>query len=261
MFGFRPKLPVVDQDRQWVDDGFTRLEKILGRDRMLRATVILPTPEYFPDPYDKTPETAEMLFQRVCAYMEVERRSIDFEIFPDETEELQKILPYWRGKSGGCAGLYTHDGPSKDESSKRRMLVAVRSTQLKDPLSLVATLAHELGHVILLGGRLMEPQTPDHEPMTDLLTVFLGLGIFTANTAARFLQYQDENRQGWSMQRLGYLPEEVYGYALAKFAAARGEGRPKWVRHLSTNVRAYYKSSRAYVGKHGPPMMTAAPIS
>jgi len=261
MFGFRPKLPVADQDRQWVDDGFTRLEEILGRDRMLRTTVILPTPEYFPDPYDKTPETAEMLFQRVCAYMEVERRSIDFEIFPDETEELQKILPYWRGKSGGCAGLYTHDGPSKDESSKRRMLVAVRSTQLKDPLSLVATLAHELGHVILLGGRLMEPQTPDHEPMTDLLTVFLGLGIFTANTAARFLQYQDENRQGWSMQRLGYLPEEVYGYALAKFAAARGEGRPKWVRHLSTNVRAYYKSSRAYVGKHGPPMMTAAPIS
>src|SRR5215831_5722060 len=132
MFGFRPKLPVVDQDRQWVDAGFTRLEKILGRDRMLRATVILPTPEYFPDPYDKTPDTAEMLFQRVCAYMEVERRGIDFEIFPDETEELQKMLPYWRGNSGGCAGLYTHDGASKERSGERRMLVAVRSTQLND---------------------------------------------------------------------------------------------------------------------------------
>jgi hypothetical protein len=261
MFPFRPKLPVVDQDRQWVDDGFTRLEKILGRDRMLRATVILPTPEYFPDLYDKTPETAEMLFQRVCTYMGVERCSIDFEIFPDETEELQKILPYWHGNSGGCAGIYTQDGPSKDRSDERRMLVAVRSTQLKDPLSLVATLAHELGHVILLGGRLMDPITPDHEPMTDLLTVFLGLGIFTANTAARFLQFQDENRQGWSMRRLGYLPEEVYGYALAKFAAERGEARPEWVRHLSTNVRAYYKSSRPYVGKDGPPMVTAVPIS
>jgi len=78
---------------------------------MLRAKVILPTAEFFPDPYDKTPATVEMLFQRVCSYMEVERSSIELEVFPDETEELQKILPYWHGNSGGCAGVYTHDDP------------------------------------------------------------------------------------------------------------------------------------------------------
>ena len=127
------------------------------------------------------------------------------------------------------------------------MFVAVRSTHLADPMTLVATISHELGHVILLGRGLVDPKTPDHEQMTDLLTVFLGLGVFTANCSGRFKQFQDSKRQGWSMQRLGYLSEEIYGYALAKFASERREDRPEWVQHLSTNVKAYYKRSRNWL--------------
>jgi hypothetical protein len=259
MLGFSAKLPVSDEERQWVDEGFRRLEKMLGRRRMIDAKVILPNAEHFPDPYDGTPVTAEKLFQRVCTYMQVTRSRIELEIFPDETDELRELLPYWRGSSTGCAGLYTHEaaadshGDARGEDEKR-MIVALRSSQLKDPLSLVATVAHELGHVILLGGGLMEPATSDHEPMTDLLTIFLGLGIFTANSAARFKQYQDDRRQGWSMQRLGYLPERIYGYALAKFAVERGEEKIAWEKHLSTNVRAYYKPSRAWLAKNTPQM-------
>jgi hypothetical protein len=51
------------------------------------------------------------------------------------------------------------------------------------------------------------------------------------------------------MQSLGYLPEQVYGYALAKSAAERGEAKAEWARHLSTNVRAYFKQSRAWLAK------------
>jgi len=96
--------------------------------------------------------------------------------------------------------------------------------------------------------------------MTDLLTVFLGLGIFTANSAGRFRQYHDDRRQGWSMQRLGYLPEEVYGYSLARFARERGEDKPEWTKHLSTNVRTYFKRSRAWLEKNTPKMITPKPI-
>ena len=262
MLGFAPKLPVSDEDRQWVDQGFRRLDKLLGRRRMLEARVVLPTAEDFPDPYDGTPAAAEMLFCRVCGYMQVDRSSIELEVFADETEHLRETLPHW--SSDGvtrAAGLYVHHTKGDDEenrSEQESRVVAIRSTQLKDPLSLVATVAHELGHVILLGGRLLDPKTPDHEPMTDLLTVFLGLGIFSANSAARFKQYQDDRRQGWSMQRLGYVPEEVYGYALAKFASERGEQDASWVKHLSTNVRAYFKESRAWLRKNNPPLGTTA---
>jgi hypothetical protein len=214
MFGFRAKLPVSEEERCRVDDGFRRLERMLGRRRLLDARVILPTAEDFPDPYEKDPASAEKLFCRVCAYMQVERSSIELEIFPDETEELRHILPSWHGKGGKIpAGLFVNqkDNGSMQRCDQRDMVVAIRSTLLQDPLSLVATAAHELGHVILLGGGLMSRNTADHEPLTDLLTVYAGLGIFTANSAARFKQHQDERRIGWSMQRLGYLPEPVFG--------------------------------------------------
>jgi hypothetical protein len=156
------------------------------------------------------------------------------------------------------AGLFTHDA-GEDEATKR-MVVAIKSSQLQDPLVLVATIAHELGHAILLGRGLLNPKTEDHEPLTDLLTIFFGLGVFTANSAVRFIQYQDERQAGWSMQRLGYLPEQVHGYALAKFAVERGEAKGEWEKHLSTNVHSYYKRSRAWLEKNPHDTVMAKPI-
>jgi len=157
MLGFSPKLPISDEDRQWVDDGFQRLEKLLGRRRLVEAKVALPTAEDFPDPYDATPAAAAILFRRVCGYLKVDRSKVELEVFPDETEHLREALPYWRGDGANRpAGLYVDHGTNynRDEglSEDEQMVVAIRSTQLKDPLSLVATLAHELGHVILPWG-------------------------------------------------------------------------------------------------------------
>ncbi len=263
MFGLSPKLPVSEEQRQWVDEGFRRLERLLGRRRMIEAQVVEPTAEDFPDPYDKTLEAAEALFSRVCGYMRIHRHSIEFEIFPDETEELREVLPSWSNHGGKrAAGLYMHAHEQEREHSGRdgRMVVAIRSTMLKDPTSFVATAAHELGHVILLGGKLMSGSTEDHEPMTDLLTVFLGFGIFTANSAARFQQFQSDRRIGWSMQRLGYLPEKVFGYALAKFATERNESKAEWARHLTPNVRSDFKQSVRWLEKNPHYMPMPKPI-
>jgi hypothetical protein len=49
-------------------------------------------------------------------------------------------------------------------------------------MALVATLAHELGHVILLRPGLVKANEADMEPLNDLLTVFLGFGVFNANS-------------------------------------------------------------------------------
>ncbi len=245
---FSPKLPVDDEERVWVDEGFARLEKMLGRVRLLEARVILPTPEHFPDAYDGSEAAAEILFRRVCDYMQVDWRRLKLEIFPDETEELRETS-HWHIDTGRhAAGVYIRDEAAEKEED--RVVIALRSTLLKDPFVLVATVAHELGHVILLGGGLMDRNTLDHEPITDLLTVLLGLGIFTANSASRFKQYSEAGWHGWSMQRLGYLPQEVYGYALARFAELRGESKPEWARYLSTNVRVYFKLSRSWLAKN-----------
>jgi hypothetical protein len=263
LFWFSPKLPVSEEQRLWVDGGFQRLEKLLGRRRMIEAKAIEPTAEDFPDAYDKTSEALEKLFCRVCTFMQVDRTRIKLEIFPDETEELRQILPSWHGQGGkGAAGLYLHalQRERSSDDPEDGMIVAIRSTMLKDPMSLVATVAHELGHVILLGGELMSATAEDHEPMTDLLTVFLGLGVFTANSAARFKQFQSDRKIGWSMQRLGYLSEPVFGYALAKFASERGEKMPAWSRHLSPNVSSDFKNSRRWLDENPNYVSLAKPI-
>jgi hypothetical protein len=246
MLGLRPTLPVTDEQRLWIDNSFDRLRRLLGRARMTNAEVVLPLAEYFPDPYYATDEAVDVLFQRVCAYMKVDERRIDLEVLPDEAHELSAVVPFWRGDMGGPAGLYIS---ATDES---RLVIAIRSSKLKNPLAVVATMAHELAHVVLLGGNLVDRESEDMEPLTDLTTVFLGLGVFTANAAAQFEQHQDGRSQGWSMQRLGYLSDEMYGYALAKFAFERGEKQPDWKKYLSTNVAAYFKRSSKWLAQAAP---------
>ena len=133
MFGFRPKLPVTDDDRLWVDDGFHRLERLLGRGRMSNASVILPTSEFFPDPYDEGEASLERMFRRVCGYMNVDRDRLDLELFADQSASLRELTPYWSGQGHDAAGIYT----AQEEG---RLLVAVKESQLKDPMALVATL-------------------------------------------------------------------------------------------------------------------------
>lgn len=104
MFGIRPKLPVSEEDRVWVENGFDRLSRMLGRRRMLEATLIVPDSEHFPDPFDKTSAAAEKMFGRICRYMKVDRSRLEFEIFADETHELSNLLPYWSGATVDARG-------------------------------------------------------------------------------------------------------------------------------------------------------------
>jgi hypothetical protein len=251
MLGFSPKLPVSEEERLWVDQGFARLGTMLGRSRLLEAKVVLPNAEFFPDAFDRSEAAVESLVHRVCDYMRIDHNRIKMEIFPDETEELREKTLWYIKTGRHAAGIYFGHESTLDEDGS--VVIALRSTLLKDPLVLVATVAHELGHLILLGDGHLDSSTPDHEPMTDLLTVYLGLGIFTANSAARFQQHDHGGGwHSWSMQRLGYLPQVVFGYALAKFAAERDEIQPPWSRHLSTNVRAYFKRSSTWLAKNAP---------
>ena len=199
MFGFRPKLPITEEQRVWIDEGFSRLEKLLGRTRMTDTEVVLPNDSFFPDRYDQSTDSAHRLFQRLCTLMQVDPSTIALDLFPDATDELREVVPVWssRGHARQCAaGLYYRP----DESAQdKRAEISLLHSLLKNPARLIATIAHELGHAILLGGNLIDPDTPDHEPLTDLLTVFLGLGILTANAAAHFQQFTEAGRQGWSM--------------------------------------------------------------
>jgi hypothetical protein len=249
MFGLlKPKLP-LDQDQQdWADRSFRRLDSLLGARRLLDATVMLPTQEYFPDPYDKSEESLRRMVDRVAVAMMVNPTQIDVELFSSEYDVSRTLVPLFSGKDSAPGGLYFH-------APEERQRIAVNASELKEPMALVAVIAHEIGHVILLRPGRIKRDEPDMEPLNDLLTIFLGFGIFTANAAFRFSQYTNNETQGWSTNRLGYLSEPMLGYALARFAYERGEKKPDWASFVKDNIAPYMKRSLGWLSRTQAPRL------
>jgi hypothetical protein len=81
------------------------------------------------------------------------------------------------------------------------------------------------------------------EKITDLATMFFGLGIFNANAALK------TSNHGWSAA--GYLTQMEWGYAFALFANFRNETSPSWLDHVCTNVKADYWQSQRFIANNG----------
>jgi len=236
MFGSlrsKAECPIDASYRDWINSRWKWLEDQFGLDRLRSAHVVVPRPQYFPDRYRGTEEDAQRMLGRVCNYMGIDAATIDLILYEDNTPSYEG---HWREAT---AGLYqAHEG-------KFRIWIEV--SNLDDPLAMVATMSHELGHVHLLGhGRLSE-DADDQEPLTDLLTVFLGLGVITANSVIREQYWHEGNSSGWKMGRRGYLGMPQYGYALSLFARARGEDGSNFLNELRLDVRSSFRQSMRFL--------------
>lgn len=121
--------------------------------------------------------------------------------------------------------------------------IGLELKQLKKPQSMVATLAHELSHLILLGeGRIDE----NNEELTDLNCIALGFGIFTSNSIFNFQQWHGTSHQGWQANRQGYIPEQVAAYAMAIFNNYQNN-QTNWSDHLDKGIRKMYKKNLKYL--------------
>ena len=237
---FTPKCPVGEDERLWIEDSARWFIEEFGVETIRQAVTILPTEEFFPDFYAGREEDVQSLFERVCSYMSVDAARLKLEFYSEEPRELSHTRL--------VAQKFSQEKPlGFFEQHAAKLTIGILAAQLKDPMCLVATIAHELGHVVLLGEERVSSDEDDHEPLTDLFTVFRGLGIFSANSSFNFVQWTDTFAQGWEAQARGYLTEEMFGYALALYAFIRGEKNPSWAKHLAINVGAHFKSSCKYI--------------
>lgn len=215
--------PVTEVEREWLESGMGWLAKEFGWDRLCTAQVVLPTSEFFPDRFTGKPEDVRAMLDRVCSYMDVRSETVELDFYVDRN-------PVYDGRSPKrTAGLYEQRGGKHH--------VWIESGTIADPLALAATIAHEVGHVRLLGEGRISPDDENHEPLTDLLTVFLGLGVLTSNSVVREKYWHAGNTMGWSIGRGGYLTMLQFGYALALFAHVREEWKPTWSKELRLDVR------------------------
>jgi hypothetical protein len=240
-----PELPLKESEKTWIENAFQWLLDEFGVESFLKHPLILPETSYFPDKYQGQEGDIINLVNRICGYMNVNPRLVEVEFFSDQDQTVAKHR-LGGSEHSGAAGLYFNK--TSDEPQKR---IAINISEFNKPTNLVAVIAHELGHVILLGGGKLSRDDNGHEYLTDLITVFFGLGIFTANSAFQFSQWQDHSHQGWSVSRQGYLSEELFAYSLALYAWMRGESNPKWAGHLAMNVRHHFKQSLKYLNNGG----------
>jgi hypothetical protein len=229
---------VSAETRKWVDSYYDKFLHIVGGDRFLKIRSILPTQDFFPHNFDGSYESALSITTCVCSFMNVNPEHINLYNFRDQREDIENSLSdqmaSWSG--GGhisAAGVYSENVNSE------KINIGLKKDNLSDPISLIATSAHEISHYILLKLWKFPRDNPDMEPVTDLLTIFLGFGIFTANSAIQFRQFQDYQKHGWSIKRHGYLDLETIGYSIAKWIRLRKEIKPDWIKYLCTDAKTY----------------------
>ena len=158
LFGlFPPQPPMAIREKTWTEVRMRWLARQFGAGRLLKAQVVLPDNQWFPDDYDGTVGDARHLLDRICGFMQIAPSLIRLEVFEDTA------MP-------GAARQYATG------------LIRLAESQLADPTGLVAVLAHELAHDMLIGRGLL-PDELDAEWVTDLLPVYLGLG--TASNSSR----------------------------------------------------------------------------
>ena len=239
MFGWgKAECPVAAQFRPWFDARARWLVESLGRDRTRNAVVMLPTQEYLPGAFDASDASIARLYEIVCRHMGVDPAVLRLELIEaPSNHEMMRKLGLWDigGTEHFAAGLYDEQGHPR---------VRFDLGQDKGLISRVATLAHEVAHYVLLGEKRLTGKEKDHEQVTEMTTVFLGMGLFNANG---FLWQKPDGAFG----RLGYFDASHWAYTLALFAWFRGETKPAWAEHLRSDVRTPFERGLRFLAASG----------
>lgn len=213
----KKKLPITDDDKEWIELELKFLIEILGEKHFDELTTITPTKDYFDFTFKGNEDDAEFVLKKVKELMFINDSSIKICYFSDEPIIMADgtILSSpadINGKWKSASGIYEDLGDEK--------IIYIERGQLKNSFSLIATIAHELAHYILL----TENRIDDNdEYLTDLTAIVYGFGIFMGNSRFQFNRNQNSNFSEWQMSSQGYLPEQVIAYTMAWLSEYRKE--------------------------------------
>lgn len=212
-----------------------------GLERLRRKPLVLPTRDFFPPTDTIGHARALYLFQQV-------KRWAGLADWPCELEAFDRPA----GRIVAQVGAIRHGGSANGtfRTVENRAIVSYASDLVGQPAQLIATLAHELAHYLLLVRARTDPPggAELEELATDLAVAWLGFGVFGANTAFTFGQHGDAFSQGWASSRSGYLSERSWAFALALFCTLTD--RPAPTEHLKDTLVDPTRKAMRYLGRH-----------
>lgn len=240
MFGWlRPtaKCPISSAAKEVIETRFAWIADGLGIERLRTSTLVLPTTEFFPGKYHHTLAEIEDLKDRVAKFLGVSPHRVAVHFY-SESEPYRQI----EDRSQTIERQPGYDFPI--EIWLERQVAA-------DPLLLVASIAMEIAFVLVLDELRFEGSQEAAILFAELLTVYLGMGIVTANESVQESAARMGHISWWRMSRSTCLSLNDYGYALALYALSRGETRPKWASHLRSDVAGAMRQAIRYLQETG----------
>lgn len=247
------RCPVDAQDRELVEESFVWLAQRFGLppgSHWDQGAAASPISAFFPRRFAGSPDQMNALVGGVGAAMGLE-----------DAGRLTAVPLVRRGTGArgltGCSGY--PDGAFRRAEEAR--VVALDPALAARPVALLATVAHMLGHLRFAAQRRVPADRATRELLIEFHAVYTGFGVFGANAAVeREIDAPSANARAAvslglrqtrpTFQHSGYVSEQLHGYALASYAFARGESRPRWIRHLDANPRTYTRRSLRYLEQH-----------
>lgn len=222
--------PVDDETREWLDARISWIVDQYGL-REIRAREVATLNKQLFEGYEPSNGLSlRLVLDRLCEDLGVSSDVVEYSISDDDLVLHQ---------SGTALGTYHYFNQVNYITVGRRLLA--------DPHTLLSTLVHELGHVLLIGHGRITGDEYDHEPLTDLLMVFMGYGPILANSVIADRNYSDIHGSEFQIERRGYLTMPMYGYALAVLCRLRDESAQVWRDRLRPDVRdAFMRTMKAF---------------
>lgn len=232
----KKKLPITTEDKVWVDSELNWLRTEFGEEHFMEIKTVTPTTDFYNRKFNGTEKDAEFILARTMELMNILDVKIKLNFFSDQPVEMDDgtILTSPADISGGwksASGIY--------EQTENETIISIERGQLKNPISLIATISHELSHQILLGESRIEE---NDEFLTDFTSIVYGFGVFIGNS--RF-QFTSEGF-GWQSSSQGYLPEQIIAYAMAWLSKERNENTV-YDKYLNKSLHKYFNQSLEYL--------------
>jgi tetratricopeptide (TPR) repeat protein len=229
---YEPNL--TPEDKQWIDGTIGWLIQTFGMNHLAKCPFILPNSNNFPNQHFTEETNFKELLLKICHYWEVDPDEIFINFFDDlYLQQWENIAPI--GNINSASGFfYKHL-----TTEKKRYTIQLAKSNLQIPELLIAILAHEIGHVKLIGGNFVEKSAPDMEALTDLSTIFFGFGIFIANTS----QLSSAN---W-IRRTGYLPDSIISYTNALLCYITNTDATEFEPYFNKNTKLLFIGDYNYL--------------
>lgn len=240
MFNFFKKSyknPIDSDDSVWLSRNLYWINKNLMN--LATQPTILPTKKYFKHEFTGSEEDAYFVLSKLGEYFKINTEKIHLGFYSENKHEPGTNVVIESEDGKGTAGLYLED--------RKSISILIENKNLKNPHSLIATMAHELSHYVLLNFKKVGYDGIENEWFTDLVTIAYGFGIFLGNTKFEFSQWQDgDGWAGWSYSISGYLPQQIIAHAMAEIEMKKSDAMPSWVKYLKGDFKKDFIKSHNF---------------